>query len=370
MCVLSMSKSLESEWTNFLRDGNINVEEKSLASDNSKKALPACSDIHISTKTRVSYLNKAVDLHAVFWKIPIIRHYTRQRGIVKKQMKFTCDTKEAYLDLEAKAREVECIKIDTLKHIDNPAGHVKFKYVCKINVGISKKDILCHRSKSKRAFYNCCVLIIRVFFEGAYREINAKIFNTGKLSFPGIVSDVLINIAIESVVQLLRTVYDPAIHHIDSSIETVLINSNFNCGFYINRDKLYTMLKNKYNIHVSYDQCSYPGIQCKYFDNKDNPSEDGVCKCSMKCSKKGTGSGNGQCREISFMIFRTGSILIVGKCEEPTIKKIYLFIKNLLSTEYENICIDNVGGNSSKTRQKKVRKRIIYVEQATAAATN
>ena len=111
MCVLSMAKSLESEWTNFLRDGNIKVEEQSLTIDNSKKMLPVCSDIHISTKTRVSYLSRPVDLHAVFWKIPIIRHYNRQQGIVKKQMKFTCDTKEAYLDLEAKAREVECIKM-------------------------------------------------------------------------------------------------------------------------------------------------------------------------------------------------------------------------------------------------------------------
>jgi hypothetical protein len=299
-----------------------------------------------------------------------MQHHTRRQGIVKKQMKFTCDTKEEYLELEARASDVKCIRIDTLKRIDNPAGHIKFKYVCKINVGISKKDILCHRSKSKRAFYNCCVLIIRVFFEGGYKEINAKIFNTGKLSFPGIVSDELMCIAIDGVVQLLRTIYDPDIRHIDDSIETVLINSNFNCGFYINRDKLYTILKNKYNIHVSYDQCSYPGIQCKYFDNQENPSADGVCKCSTKCSKKGTGTGNGECREISFMIFRTGSILIVGKCEEVTIRKIYLFIKELLLTEYDSVSIDDVGVNINKTRKMKIRKRIIYVEQATASAAS
>ena len=364
MYVPSMSKSLESEWTSFLKDGNISVDDHALETNVLDKILPTCSDIHISTKTRVSYLNKPVELQKVFWKIPIMQHHTRRQGIVKKQMKFTCDTKEEYLELEEKAKDVKCIKIDTLKHIDNPAGHVKFKYVCKINVGISKKDILCHRSKSKRAFYNCCVLIIRVFFEGTYREINAKIFNTGKLSFPGIVSDELIAIAINGVVQLLRDVYDSEIYHIDDSIETVLINSNFNCGFYINRDKLYGILKNKYNIHVSYDQCSYPGIQCKYFANEENHSEDGVCRCSTKCSKKGMGTGDGECREISFMIFRTGSILIVGKCEEVTIMKIYSFIKRLLVAEYDNISIDNVGVTTSKFRKAKVKKRVIYIERA------
>ena len=365
-----MSKLLESEWTDFLRDGNIIVNENILQKNTVAKQLPICSSIHISTKTRVSYLSQPVDLQSIFWKIPIIKHHVRAQGVVKKQMKYTCNTKEEYSALKAKASEVQCIKIDTLKHIDNPAGHVKFKYICKINVGISKKDILCHRSKSRRAFYNCCVLIIRVFFEGTCKEINAKIFNTGKLSFPGIVSDELMTIAINQVVQLLHVVYNLNIHHIDDSIETVLINSNFTCGFYINRDILYTILKNKYNIHVSYDQCSYPGIQCKYFDNTEHLKEDGVCRCSTKCSKKGTGSGDGECREISFMIFRTGSILIVGKCEEVTIHKIYIFIKNILREEYNDIYIDTVDTRNNKTKQTKVKKRIIYVERPIASITN
>ena len=44
---------------------------------------------------------------------------------------------------------------------------------------------------------------------------------------------------------------------VKNTINTVLVNSNFNCGFYINRDKLADILKTKYNIHVYYDSCSY-----------------------------------------------------------------------------------------------------------------
>ena len=33
---------------------------------------PKCSEIYISTKTIISYLNTTVDLRDVFWKIPII----------------------------------------------------------------------------------------------------------------------------------------------------------------------------------------------------------------------------------------------------------------------------------------------------------
>ena len=40
--------------------------------------------------------------------------------------------------------------------------------------------------------------------------------------------------------------------------------------------------------------------------------------------------------KISFMIFRTGSILIVGKCEENIIYYIYNFIKNIIEKENFN----------------------------------
>ena len=35
-----------------------------------------------------------------------------------------------------------------------------------------------------------------------------------------------------------------------NSIENVLINSNFTCGFFINESKLYKILKFKYGIHT------------------------------------------------------------------------------------------------------------------------
>ena len=43
---------------------------------------------------------------------------------------------------------------------------------------------------------------------------------------------------------------------------------------------------------------------------------------------------------ISFMIFRTGSVLIVGKCTEDILNNIYEFLKNLLQEEDEQVGID------------------------------
>ena len=117
------------------------------------------------------------------------------------------------------------------------------------------------------------------------------------------------------------------IKYLSNKMETVLINSNFTCNFYINRTKLYQLLKFNYNIHTLYDPCSYPGIQCKFFYNEDKEYQNGVCECSeKKCSLNKKNKKNNKCKIVSFMIFRTGSILIVGNCDEYILNDIYKYI--------------------------------------------
>ena len=61
------------------------------------------------------------------------------------------------------------------------------------------------------------------------------------------------------------------------------------------------------------------------------------------------------------MIFRTGSILIVGHCDVPVLKIIYDFIKNILIKEYENIHINYKTENTKKNKEKKIKKKNILV---------
>ena len=59
------------------------------------------------------------------------------------------------------------------------------------------------------------------------------------------------------------------------------------------------------------------------------------------------------------MIFRTGSVLIVGKCNDLTLNNIYLFIKNLLEKEYLNIKSQMPPSNCNLSKIKKIRKKTI-----------
>lgn len=325
--------------------------------------VPTCSPIYISTKTKITFLNSHIDIKKVFWDIPIMPYASQCSGIIKKQIKFSCTTKEELEEIDAHTqKEIDkndgFIETQIIEHIDNPDGRIKFKDHRKINIGLSKKDILNCRSKKKRAFFNCFVLIIRLEDENSpphariFKEMHIKVFNTGKLEIPGIQHDDSLQNVIDILIRTLKTIVGDHIDCKKNNCETVLINSNFNCGFYIDRDKLYNILKYEYRINSNYDSCSYPGIQCKFFyyvgrkhnTDDDDHDNDGHTK-NQNADKHRCHIQNGQQPttdltdyiEISFMIFRTGSVLIVGKCEDYVLHDIYDFIKELFRVEFLNI---------------------------------
>ena len=58
------------------------------------------------------------------------------------------------------------------------------------------------------------------------------------------------------------------------------------------------------------------------------------------------------------MIFRTGSILIVGNCEENVLNIIYNFLKNMLAKEYLKIT-QGINFKNNNKKKKKPRKRTL-----------
>ena len=355
---------VDDAWYNFNKQGHTNIPR---AIEKKKcKFSPKCSDIYISTKTKIAYLNTPIRLMDIFWTIPVLLYQNRREGVIKKQMKVNCLNEDDIIYLESQIKKVKetelCIEVDILKKVKK-TDKIKFKDTRKINIGLSKKDLCTFRKKKKGAFYNCFVLMMRIWCHDTFKEIHVKVFNTGKLEIPGVRDDLLLTKTLNLLVKTLQPFHSETIYYKDKSIETVLINSNFTCNYYINRDKLFTILKYRYNINVIYDACSYPGIQCKFYYNKNNPKNNGICYCINKCNKKGSGCGEGQCKEISFMIFRTGSVLIVGNCTEEILNIIYAFLKETLKTEYKEIYIENSTPSTGKKKKKRIRKKKIFIER-------
>ena len=320
---------------------------------------PKASDIYISTKTKIAYLNLMINLREVFWCVPTIPYAKPCNGVIKKQMKFNSSTIEELDFIQDKIKDETYFEEHIITNINNPTGRIKFKDIRKISIGISKKDIMSYRCKKKSAFYNCFVLIFRMKINQTFKEFHVKVFNTGKLEIPGIQNEATFQLLLLQVIDTLQPFIKEKLEYKENSEETVLINSNFNCGFFINREELYDILKMKYNIQSIYDPCSYPGIQCKFYHNPDTGIQTG---CQISEENKELYKNINQ---VSFMIFRTGSVLIVGKCDENILMLIYEFLKVILNNEYKNICQKNINTSenivSLKDKKKKIRKKNITV---------
>ena len=290
---------------------------------------PTPSDIYISTKSKIAYLTEPVDLK-VFWTIPIIPYATPCNGVIKKQIKINSKSQEELDEIQLRLQKELYFDEHIMSHIDNPSGRIKFKDIRKITIGISKKDIMSYRSKKKQAFYNCFVMIIRLKVINEFKEFHIKVFNTGKLEIPGVQNDAMFELVLTTIISILQP-HSPTQLCYNKKSDTVLINSNFNCGFFIDREALYDILKYKYNIQAIYDPCSYPGIQCKFYYNKDIGVQTGK-QISTENKAKHT-----NIVEVSFMIFRTGSCLIVGNCSKPILLFIFKFIRRIMIEEKDNI---------------------------------
>jgi TATA-box binding protein (TBP) (component of TFIID and TFIIIB) len=377
---MALNQDIDKEWENFISsnydDDDISSDGEevteilqqtteefisaNLSADMNSEA-PKSTNIYISTKTKIAYLNTPIDLKLLFWQVPVIPYAKPCTGVVKKQMKFNTSTPEELKFIQDKLQHETYFEEHVITHIDNPTGRIKFKDTRKLTIGISKKDLLSYRCKKKSAFYNCFVLILRTKIADTFKEFHVKVFNTGKLEIPGVQSETAFDMILEQVIQTLQPYVEQKLGYKENTNETVLINSNFNCGFFINREVLYEILKFKYNIQSIYDPCSYPGIQCKFYHNPDVVLQNG---CQISEENKHLYN---DVKEVSFMIFRTGSVLIVGRCDENVLMIIYEFLKIILNNEYKNICqkVSKNGDENTpvvKDKKKKVRRKNITIE--------
>ena len=362
---------LDEEWEMFLENPNADVETELKQENYSKEEnrddidRSICDDLNISTNTKVVYLNKEVDIYNIFWKLPIIPYHSKQNGIVKKQIKVVSNTKEEFEDYHDHLKKESFYNEYIIKQIDNPdARRIKFKDERKLTVGISKKDLLSTKVKQKSAFYNCFAITVRIY-TNVFKEMHIKVFNTGKMEIPGIVEKSLLGIVKTELLCHLRKYMGDDLEFVNTDVEhNVLINSNFNCGFYVNREKLHHIMKSsKYGLETSYDPCSYPGVKCKYYYNIDKTEEEQTGRISKSDNNMTTNDIilSSKYLEISFMIFRTGSCLIVGNCNEEVLRFVYKYIVNVLFQEYHDICIQNKE-KFVKIKNEKIKKRKFVVD--------
>ena len=300
------------------------------------------------------------------------------------QLKFVTTTAIAYLDtnvdfklLYERYKPYDNILKDSSEHIyhDNMIGKiVGCKTGSSPRKGVFKKEI-------QGDFYNCASLNVVI---NATKDANVKIFNNGKLQMTGIPKIEEGKKVCGYICNLLKAMSDaetsdeenPIVYNkkriVLKTYKTVMINTCYEIGHCIDRETLYKIILNRYNLNAIFDSEGYPGVRIEYYYNTNNIGHDkqGKCICPKTCTGKGakaTGEGEGRCRKISIAIFQSGSTIIAGGCkDEKPIYIAYNFINNILKQ-----IIGEVAKPENLTKKmKKKNLRIKYIEKTNITNNN
>ena len=253
----------------------------------------------------------------------------------------------------------EEIKLDNLYNSIEINDVIKYvQYKSDISKGYSEKALKKTRKKTvRKMFFN--QITMHIFNE---KLINVKVFNNGKIQMTGLKNPDqgkgTIDILIKELSKLNNKetpIFEGDLNISDYDI--VLINSDFDIKYRVNRDILHREIIN-IGMYSSYEPTIYPGVNIKYFYN--NINEAGVCNCSSKCNGKGSGKGDGDCKKITIAVFNSGKIIITGGNSFDQVLISYEFINSLLSDKikYENIITNDDIKNNNKVKDKEIKYQV------------
>lgn len=212
------------------------------------------------------------------------------------------------------------------------------EYGDKVSKGNNGKKIS-KSSKPRKYFYN--QLTIHIFSETkTNNRINVKIFNNGRIQMTGINNEYQGNETIQMICYEFNLKKTESIFDIKEDIqsieelETVLINSDFDLGFPIDRESLHrSIIESGY--YSSYEPCNYPGVNIKYYRNPLRQNF-GICDCEKKCTGKGL---NNTCKKITVAVFKSGKVIITGGRDKNDISIAHKFITEFIQENKEFILL-------------------------------
>lgn len=343
---------VDNEWESFLNTKSLSTSiEKPVnkVSDVGISEIPKTLPLKISNKSYLNYLNHELDIQKLFWNLPVINFNNLTEGIISLQARIKCETddqqKEYNRNLNKAISTNKYVAVKCAIKMDSDVSYnKKYKEVNYVINGLTNNILL--GNYPTKLFSNCIILYIRIKHADTneYHEYHIKIVNTGKFKITGITDESVIPIIIDKLLTQINTSmnYDKLS---DSYIrfvkrELIHINSNTNCGYKLDKFKLQHIFNKTYNIQAKM-QPNYPGIICEYVIENYN--------------------------RIKFIVFQTGSILIIGgtnkNIDNELVVQVYDMLCEIFVKEYNNI-LCNSEVDISKTTQQYKQKNYYPLKQS------
>jgi TATA-box binding protein (TBP) (component of TFIID and TFIIIB) len=224
--------------------------------------------------------------------------------------------------------------------------------------GICTEDILHTSTKTKKQFFNQSSLVFRLALpNGSYKETNIKLFKNGGFQMTGISSEEMARASLTRLIEMNASKNVWASAATIKTFNICMMNSDYNIGKAIRRDRLYKILVETYGLWSSYEPTVYQGVNTKFFWNKNRPAAapPGICVCPTPCEGDGSGYGIGNCKKITISPFRTGSIIITGAQQTEQLYEAYDFMNTVLQTHAADVLRDEPAAAVPVTKRKAVQ---------------
>ena len=220
-----------------------------------------------------------------------------------------------------------------------------------VHKGVNNKKYSKKKLANRKYFYN--QVTIHIFNKlKANERVNVKVFNNGRIQMTGINSDEIGITTVQTVVdefnkideQSKTEIFETEIIERQGSLETVLINTDFDYHYKINREALHRLVI-QHGYMSSYEPCTYPGVNLKYYHNP-LVNNFGICDCEKPCNGKGK---DNTCKKITIAVFKSGKIIIGGGRTNHNIQTAYEFITEFIDENHDKIRISETTETTETT---------------------
>jgi len=266
---------------------------------------------------------------------------TNNSKIYKQKLIHSADLKSLPDDISISTMTIVC-KIDTKINITNIDKYADLSYSGLLRVGdrsLIPKKIKSNKKnkKLKKDFFNQLPVAIKPRKNNA---INIKLFINGSIQMTGcksiqnaieVLEKLFVNLGIEKAVMDVKNnkfVDKPFVESTKNlslqyvkDFRIVMINSNFDIKFRVDRDKLLVKLLRE-NYEAKYDPIMHAGVIIKHKHTKDN-------------------------KKISIFVFESGCIIITGAKNCEHILSAYNFINKYLLSNYTDVVKNDLLSNST-----------------------
>ena len=203
----------------------------------------------------------------------------------------------------------------------------------------------CDRRRRPRLIFDNQVTLILMCDNGASSFcVNVKLFRNGRVQLTGAKEPQQGLAAVEYVVGMLREISPCVVGDADAlcvaNYQVCLINSDFKLGVEVRRNRLHALLTGSQGgMLTTFEPCIYPGVKINFFWNttSDMTSQAGKCACTLPCTGRGRGDGNGDCRRVTIAVFESGCVIITGAHTMEQLGAAYDFITGFIDANFTEL---------------------------------